>query len=277
MPDGVEAGILAVLASVIAQMSNWEPESDISRFNRSVLGEWQPMPEDFLKVLRAGLRVAKGSGGAFDPAIGAMVEAWGFGPAGRRSSPPAAGQGWRAISLDGDCVRRDAPVTLDLSGIAKGFAVDAVADRLLALGLQNFLIEIGGELRGEGVKPDGQPWWVDVEVPPGLSAPVTRIALCGLAIATSGDYRRWFEEDGIRYAHSLDPRTGIPVANGVASVTVFHPSTMYADAWATALLVLGPQEGLSLAARNGLAAMMITRGLSGAKEWMSPAFNSMLG
>jgi FAD:protein FMN transferase len=277
LPDGIEAGIRAVLASVIVQMSNWEPDSDISRFNRSAPGEWQQQPDDFLTVLRAGLQIAERSGGAFDPAVGNAVEAWGFGPAGARSASPEAGQGWRAIEIDGDRVRRLAPLALDFSGIAKGFAVDAVAARLSNMGLQHFLVEIGGELRGAGVKPDGQPWWVDLEPPPGMVLPPTHVALCGLSVATSGDYRRFFEEDGRRFAHSIDPRTAVPVDNGVASVSVLHESAMIADAWATALTVLGMRDGLQLAANEGLAVLMVTREEDGPKEWMTPAFAAMLG
>lgn len=277
VPDGVEAGIRAVLASVIAQMSNWEPDSDISRFNRSPIGEWQQLPTDFLTVLSAGLSIAERSGGAFDPAIGDAVDAWGFGPARARSALPDMRDGWRTIELEGDRARRLAPVALDFSGIAKGFAVDAVAAKLLEVGLRHFLVEIGGELRGVGVKPDGQPWWVDLEPPPGMSLPHVHVALCGLSVATSGDYRRYFEEDGRRFAHSIDPRTAAPIDNGVASVSVLHESAMMADAWATALTVLGPEAGLKLAADEGLAVLMVARGDDGPKEWMTPAFGAMLG
>lgn len=281
VPDGLEERIGSVLAHIIDAMSNWEADSAISRFNRSPVGEWQDMPEAFRFVLAAGLDVAARSGGAFDPAIGEAVDAWGFGPAGARPEPPArpamTGPGWRAVELAGGKVRRAAPVSLDFSGIAKGYAVDAVADCLSGLGLRHFLVEIGGELRGSGVRPDGQPWWVDVETPPGLSLPLTRVALCGLAIATSGDYRRRFVHEGRLHSHSIDPRSGAPIANGVASVTVLHESAMMADAWATAITVLGPREGLDLAAREGLAVLMVTReGEDGAREWMTPALAAML-
>lgn len=276
VPDKVEDSILATLASVIGQMSNWEPDSDISRFNRSVPGEWRRLPPDFLTVLRAGLDVAARSGGAFDPALGEAVEAWGFGPAAARTPAPPPRAGWRALEIDGDRARRLEPVILDFSGIAKGFAVDAVTARLSDMGLRHFLVEIGGELRGVGVKPDGQPWWVDLETPSGMSLPVTHVALCGLSVATSGDYRRYFEEDGTRFAHSIDPRAAAPVDNSVASVSVFHESAMIADAWATAVMVLGPEEGLRLAADEGLAALMVTREDGAPKEWMTPAFVAMV-
>ena len=266
------------LAGVIAQMSNWEPDSDISRFNSSAIGQWVPLPPDMMTVLQAGLHVARLSSGAFDPAVGRIVERWGFGPSGvtelvsalTHSSP------WTTIEVDGDKARRMADVTLDFSGIAKGFAVDAVARRLRDLGATSFLIEIGGELRGQSVKPDGQPWWVDAEAPPGLSLPTLRVALYGLSIATSGDYRRFREEGGRRLSHSIDPMTGCPIANDVASVTVLHDSAMLADAWATAITVLGHERGMALATRQGLAARLIRREGSGGLEYMTPALAAML-
>ena len=276
-PAGCAAEIEAVLARIIAQMSNWEPDSVISRFNRAPVGTWMPLPADMLTVLRAGLAMARLSDGAFDPAIGHQVDRWGFGPAilprpdAAPSTPP-----WQAIEIDGVEARRLAPVALDFSGIAKGFAVDAVAARLRAMGLANFLIEIGGELRGEGIKPDVQPWWVDVESPPDLSIPVLRVALSGLSVATSGDYRRYRLEDGRRLSHSIDPATGTPIATGVASVTVLHDSAMHADAWATAITILGPVRGMTLATRHALPARLILRTDTGAQEYMTPKLAAML-
>lgn len=275
-PPGCADAIEAVLARVIAQMSNWEAASDISRFNAAPIGMWQPLPGDMLTVLRAGLDIARISDGAFDPAIGRMVARWGFGPAGLSCAPAAAGAPWRAIELDGGRARRLADVTLDFSGIAKGFAVDAVAQALRDLGVVSFLVEIGGELRGDGVKPDIQPWWVDVAPPPGLPLPVLRVALCGLAIATSGDYHRFREEGARRLSHSIDPATGTPIANDVASVTVLHDSAMLADAWATAITILGPDRGMALATRHGLAACLIRRDGAGGVEYMTPALAAML-
>ena len=146
---------------------------------------------------------------------------------------------------------------------------------LRSMELRDFLVEIGGELRGEGVRPDGQPWWVDLEPVPGSRLAPLRAALHGLSIATSGDYRRSFAHGGRDYAHTLDPRTGRPLDNGVASVTVLHPSCMLADAWATALTVLGP-AGMALAEREGLAAHMAVRAGTGFVEHLSPALQAML-
>ena len=276
-PAGCAKAIEAVLARIIAQMSNWEAASDISGFNRGVIGAWTPLPADLLTVLRAGLDVARLSAGAFDPAIGYVVDQWGFGP-GVSTAPamPPPRPPWQCIEVDGVKARRTANVALDFSGIAKGFAVDAVAAELRAMGIANFLIEIGGELRGDGIKPDMQPWWVDVEAPPGLAVPTLRVALCGLSIATSGDYRRYRMDGDQRLSHSIDPATGAPIASGVASVTVLHDSAMLADAWATAITVLGADRGMALATRNGLAARLVLRTETGAQEYMTPALAEML-
>lgn len=276
-PAGCATVIENVLARIIAQMSNWEADSAISRFNRAPVGEWMILPLDMLTVLHAGLDMARLSGGAFDPAIGHLVDQWGFGPASLpHPAPSLRSPPWQAIALEGDKARRLADVALDFSGIAKGFAVDAIAAALRALGVTNFLVEIGGELHGEGVKPDMQPWWVDVEPPPGLAIPVLRIALCGLSVATSGDYRRYRMDGEARLSHSIDPARGAPIAPGVASVTVLHDSAMLADAWATAITVLGPDRGMALATRHALPARLVLRTPGGAQEYMTAALAAML-
>jgi thiamine biosynthesis lipoprotein len=274
-PAGCQTAIESVLARIIAQMSNWEPDSVISRFNRLAVGAWMPILEEMRTVLSAGLEMARLSGGAFDPAIGRLVDQWGFGP-GAQSVSTVIPAPWSCIELDGGRARRLADVTLDFSGIAKGFAVDAVAAELRALGIVHFLVEIGGELRGDGIRPDMQPWWVDVEAPPDLIVPTLRVALCHLAVATSGDYRRFRLEGGSRLSHSIDPATGAPIMQGVASVTVLHEQTMMADAWATAITVMGPDKGMQLATRHDLAARLVLRTSAGAQEYMTPRLAAML-
>jgi thiamine biosynthesis lipoprotein len=280
----IAGNIQAMLDRIVAQMSHWEPGSDLSRFNRSEPGRWQPLKPDFELVLRAGLEIAEASGGAFDPAMGSLADLWGFGPAGSRAGIPAdaevaaalARSGARHIETEPRKARRTAEAQLDFSGIAKGHGVDAVAEMLRSMGYADFLVEVGGELRGEGVKPDGQPWWVDLEAVPGAALAPIRVALHGLSVATSGDYRRAFTHAGRTYAHTLDPRTGRPLENGVASVTLLHPCCMRADAWATALTVLGA-EGTALAEREGLAAHMVVREGGGFREYLSPGLVEMLG
>ncbi|MEG3152131.1 FAD:protein FMN transferase [Sphingomonas sp. ZT3P38] len=277
----LRAAIVQALDGVIAEMSNWEADSAISRFNRAPPGSWQDLPDDLAHVLDAALSVARTSGGAFDPAAGALADLWGFGPCGRRAPPvedalAAASSGWEAIELSDRRARRTAAVRLDLSGIAKGFGVDALARALRALGTNDFLVEIGGELVGAGVKPGGDPWWVDLEAPPGARIAPLRVALHELAVATSGDYQRFFETEGRRYAHTIDPRTRRPVENGVVSATIVHSNCMMADAWATALTVLGPDEGMALAGREDLAARLIVRDGSAHRELLSPRLEAML-
>ncbi len=285
-PADARATIEAVCDNVIAQMSHWQAGSQISRFNHAAPGGWHRIGPDFAEVMRAALDIATRSGGAFDPAMGALADLWGFGPPGPRTDVPADDEiaaahrhgGVAAIDFDPLLLRlrRDRPVRLDLSGIAKGYAVDALGAALRQRGCTDFLVEIGGELSGSGVQPDGQPWWTDVEPPPGTAQVPLRVALHGLAIATSGDYRRGFEVAGTRHAHTIDPRTGRPVANGVVSVTVIDASCMIADGWASALTVLGTDDGMALAVREGLAALMLVREGAGLRELVSPALAAML-
>lgn len=276
----------AALDRIVAQMSNWQAGTALDRFNRSRPGTWHNVDLEFFRVVRAGVDMAEASGGAFDPSAGTLVDLWGFGPAPARLEPPSPEEiakaqhlvGWRRIGLDKAARRLLQPggIKLDLSGIAKGYGVDVLADLAVASGLRHVLVEIGGELVGRGVQPDGQPWWVDIEQPPDALLQTTRIALHEMAVATSGDYRRFFDHDGRRYAHSIDPRTGECVANGVASVTVLHQSCMMADALATALQVLGPEEGMDFATRHGHAALFILRDGNGYTERLSPALKMML-
>ncbi|WP_165585392.1 FAD:protein FMN transferase [Roseococcus sp. SYP-B2431] len=290
-PGGAETsalrpGIEAVLERVIAQMSGWRPDSDLCRFNAAPAGSRHAHPAEFATVLACALEIAEASDGAFDPTVAPLVNLWGFGPPpAARAMPEAqdiaqamAHVGWRKLPFAQSRVLQPGGMGLDFSGIAKGHAVDLVAMHLASLGIASFLVEIGGELRGQGMKPDGSPWWVALESVPGAAAPGEDfvVALHGLSVATSGDYRRFFERDGRRYGHTLDPRTGWPVANEVASVTVLHPSCMRADAWATALSVLGVRDGLELATRQGIGALFVTREEGRLAEHMSPVFAAML-
>lgn len=277
----VEAAIQQRLAALVAELSHWEPDSLLSRFNAMGPGEGLDLPPDFAAVIEAGLRVASASGGAFDPCMGALVQRWGFGPPGQPVPPSRAPhQAWRELGWDAVTRRLTQPggLMLDFSAIAKGHAVDRLSGLLTDLGLPHHLVEIGGELRGQGLKPEGQPWWVDVELPAvDCPLPVLRIALHQLAVASSGDYRRFrFTKDGRRLSHTLDPRSGEPVAHGLALVTVLHEHAMWADAWSTALMVLGPEQGLALASSEGLAARLVVRGPAGWQQRLSPALRDML-
>ena len=274
-PSDVVAGLQAAFDRVVAQMSQWAPDSDLSRFNRAPAGQWQAVQPELAHVMTAATRIAEASDGAFDIGLGELTELWGFGSKGPVTrAPDSVSPDDRTIEFDAGTsrVRRGAYAALDLSGIAKGYGVDLAAEWLLDQGVRHFLIEVGGELRGEGIRPDGQPWWVDVEMPPTSSRPAWRIALHDLSVATSGNYRRSFEADGQQFSHSFDPRTARPIINGVSSVTVVHRSCMMADGWATALTVVGPDRAMELADAEGLAATMVV----GDREFCSREWRAML-
>jgi len=274
-PAETTNGVRAAFDRVVAQMSQWDTQSDLSRFNRAAPGLWHHIPDEFAYVVESALGIARASGGAFDAGLGRLTEAWGFGSVGPiEAVPEQLGASDRTIDFDPAtrCIRRGEGAALDLSGIAKGYGVDLAAEWLLGAGVRHFLLEVGGELRGEGMRPDGQPWWVDVEMPPTSSIPPWRMALHDLSVATSGNYRRGFMADGRHYSHSFDPVTGRPIANGVLSVTVLHRRCMMADGWATALTVLGAEAGIGLADDLELAACIV----AGDREYLSRGWRAML-
>lgn len=287
-PLALRRDLTACLDRIIAAMSHWDARSDLSRFNAAPAESWVAVPADLLTVVACALDVAAASAGAYDPTLGPLVDLWGFGPAGP-SAPPtadaiAAAQarcGWERLRIDPDQGRLWQPggLHLDLSAIAKGFAVDKLACLLRDEGVPSYLVDIGGELRGWGIKPDATPWWVELEQARTLAGVAggrrTRLALHGLAIATSGDSRRFIQQEGRRLSHTIDPRTGSPIPDRLAAVTVVHPDCMRADVWATALSVLGPEQGMAVAMREGLAALFLLRGPGGIEERMSPAFAAL--
>ena len=287
------------LETVDSQMSTWRADSDLSRFNQASPGEWVTLPSPLFEVLHCALQVARESHGAFDPTAGPLVNLWGFGPGGRfreaNHAAPAQEEieaalarcGWQRVQLDmtGKAAQQAGGVYLDLSGIAKGYAVDLVAKVLHHAGYAKSLVEIGGELRGTGVKPNAQPWWVALETPrypeslemSALPYDVeTRVALHELSIATSGNYRRSFRKGDQLLAHTIDPRTGYPADHALASVTVLHQECMLADAYSTALTVLGADAGLAYANDHGIAANFISLTEVGWQEVCSAAFLAMM-
>ncbi len=276
------------LDRVVAQMSTWEAASDLCRFNRAAAGTWQALPHDFEQVMACALRIASKSDGAFDPTVGALVQAWGFGAGGGKPAVPAptvlaqarARPRWAQLALRGTPSELLQPggVQLDLSAIAKGYAVDLLLQALRLRGIDDALVEVGGELAGRGRKPDGTPWRVLVETGAdehGTLAPRV-LTLDGMAVATSGDRWHRFEHAGVRYAHTFDPRAGQPVAQAAAAVTVVADTAMEADAWATALTVMGVDAGLQFAATHGLAARFVAQSATGAREAMSARFADLL-
>lgn len=284
----LHAGIQAQLDAVVAQMSTWEAGSDISRFNRAAAGTTLQPPALFAEVLDAALEIARRSDGAFDPTVGPLVALWGFGAQAHAQRVPdpvllaatRARCGWQRLQWQHGQLTQPGALALDLSAIAKGFAVDLVSRWLHRQGIAAALVEVGGELRGYGGKPDGQPWRVLVEAGPEeeaqLSHPPRVLALDALAVATSGDRFHHFAQDGAQYSHTLDPRTGAPVSHAAAAVTVVARDAMHADGWATALTVMGVEQGLAFANAHALAARFITRTAHGIDEHLSTAFAGLL-
>lgn len=249
------------------QMSTFRPDSDLERLNAAPIGAWRPIPRELMHVLSTALEIGRLSGGAFDIGVGDLVRAWGFGaspgPDGRRIAGLAGRPSFeppKTLQLDpaGFRARRLAPLRLDLAGIAKGFGVDELAREMRASGLSSFLVGIDGEMRAEGLKPDGRPWTVAHERPSvGERDILGVLELSGAAVATSGTYRHRVEVGGRVLSHTMDPARGAPLENDLSAVTVLGETCMAADAWATALLVRGASEGPALARRLGLAALFV--------------------
>lgn len=272
----LHAGIQAQLDEVVAQMSTWREDSHLSRYNEAAAGSWHALPAQFQTVLGCALQIAQASDGAFDPTLGGLVAAWGFGAHGRGFAVPGQDTltqalqraGWRRLQWRGQASRellQPGGVQLDLSAIAKGFGVDQVARWLRSRGVLGGLVEVGGELFGWGLRPDGARWRVLVETASELDADTAPcvLALDGDAVATSGDRWHRFEAGGTRYAHTLNARSGQPVTQAAAAVTVLAHSAMEADAWATALTVMGPTQGLAFAGQRGMAARFVAHGAQG--------------
>ena len=284
----LHAGIETQLGLVVRQMSTWEADSDISAYNRADAGSWHAIPAEFQQVLRCALDIACQSGGAFDPTIAPLVGLWGFGAEARSDAPDTAELlqaharvDWQRVELDAETGRLLQPggVRIDLSAIAKGYAVDLVTQYLRAAGIVSALVEVGGELFGYGNKPDGEPWRVLVEAGPeddDHSLDPRVLELNGIAVASSGDRWHHYERDGRRYSHTIDPRTGAPREHAPAAVTVVASDAMQADGWATALTVLGGEAGYALAQARGLAARFLERTSDGLHERITDAFRTHL-
>lgn len=275
--SGLHQELAATVQQVDAQMSPWKPDSDLMRLNRAPVDTWVDLPAAFIAVLACALDIHRQSAGAFDPGVGALVDAWGFGAVrdtpdsvaihtARHATRPAT---HACVELEPTAgrARKHADLQLDLCGIAKGYAVDRMATVLQQHGVSHALVALDGELRAVGCQARGAPWAVALEQPEtGRRTVHGVIELQDLAVATSGDYRHYLAMDNARIAHTMDGRQSTPVNNAVASVTVLAHSGMQADAWATALLVAGPQEGLAMAQRIGLEALFLLRRPQGLVE-----------
>jgi thiamine biosynthesis lipoprotein len=285
--DALENDLVGALQIVDRLASTWRDDSELTAFNREQSVDWIPVSQQFCALLESALAVSEATGGAFDLTIGPLTNLWGFGPDGQINDPPsddaiaAAQQRVGFQNLEADCreqrVRKNFPdLYVDLSGWAKGYAVDQLAELLDARGIDNYLVEIGGELRVKGKNRENDKWAIGIEAPStSARVPHAILHVTDTSVATSGDYRNYFEYAGQRFSHTIDARTGRPVIHNLAAVTVVNPSTAYADAMATALLVLGPDDGPQLAQELGIAGYFLVRNQTGIREITTSDFDKL--
>lgn len=283
-PTEITRQVKELLEKVNGQMSTYQKDSELSLFNQSTSTDWLPVSAELYGVIKESIQISKLSNGLFDVTVGPLVNLWGFGPDKMMVSPPDEAVikgllnqiGYNRLTLkdDGLFVKKDIPgLYVDLSGIAKGYGVDQVGLLLERLGLMDYMVEIGGEIRVKGKNNQGQPWQIAVEKPTAERRAIEKVlAITDTGMATSGDYRNYFEVDGVRFSHTIDPRTGRPIDHKLASVTILSDTSMEADGLATAIMVLGPDEGYKFAELNQIAAFFIIKSDQGFVERMSSAF-----
>ena len=277
----------SVLVAVNRQMSTYIKDSEISRFNRYGKTDWYEVSLDLATVIKHSIRISEKSNGAFDITIGPLVNLWGFGAEARAYEIPndkdikdrMKYSGYQNVSvrMSPPAIKKDIPeIYCDLAAIAKGFGVDAVSEYLDSQDISNYLVEIGGEVRARGINHRGVEWRIGVSTPDNRMGIQKAISISDRSIATSGDYWNYFEKDGVRYSHTIDPRTGRPITHKLASVTVIHDSCMVADALATAIDVLGPENGYDFAVKEELSVFMIIKTGDGFIEKTTPKFDKIL-
>ena len=286
--EALQAQIDAELQAVNDEMSTYLPDSTISSFNAAEAGVGVAVEAELLAMVELSRELSEASEGAFDITVGPLVDAWGFGPDPQTRTEPSSEQlaalrervGLAKLNIQAEppqLAKTVAGLRIDLSAIAKGHGCDRIAGLLDAEGLTNYMVEIGGEVRVRGHNPGGEPWKIGVEKPTATAGEgrvvQQLLRVSEVAVATSGDYRNYWEKEGVRYSHTLDARTGRPIEHRLASVTVVHPdSAAEADGWATALNVLGPEEGLAVAEAEGIAAYFLIRSGEGFEAKASSAF-----
>ncbi|SLN67541.1 Thiamine biosynthesis lipoprotein ApbE precursor [Roseovarius albus] len=291
--EAIATAVVDALAMVNASMSNWDPESEVSKFSALKTLDAIPVSSGLARLMAVANEVNDQSEGRFDVTLDPLISLWGFGPRKPEDPVPSdeeitqawlqVGQG-HLLTLDAEAqtlTKSHPDVSLNLSAIAKGFGIDAVATALQAQGLENYMVEIGGDLVAEGRNPKGEPWRIGVEKPQlGAQSVQVVVPLLGQGLATSGDYRNFFEHEVQRYSHIIDPTTGRPITHATTSVTVIADTAMLADAWATAMLVLGAEAGLELAEAHKLAVFFISRDVSLGEDAyitaQSSAFHALL-
>ncbi|MGB2131517.1 MAG: FAD:protein FMN transferase [Marinobacterium sp.] len=281
--DQVKTEVGALLSRINQQMSTYIDDSELSVLNKTEPGREMVVSPELMQVLQEAQRISNLTGGAFDVTVGPLVNLWGFGPDGRITHAPEDEQiqslqariGYRFVYLEPETLQltKAGQQYIDLSAIAKGYGVDELARVLEVRGVEHYLVEIGGELRAKGGKPGGEPWRLAIETPSAGERSVQDvISVTAGAVATSGDYRNYFEEDGVRFSHTIDPRTARPITHRLASVTVIRPTCAEADALATALMVMGEEEGYNFALEQGIDAFFISKADQGFQTRHTPGF-----
>ena len=277
-----------ILLQINNQMSTYQEDSELSKINQSKNLEWINISADLFSVIDTALSISDKTNGAFDITIGPIVNLWGFGPPEQTEQIPTNEDIITTLKLTGYqylhlrnspyALKKDKEgIYIDLSGIAKGYAVDKIAAYLDQLGVKNYMVEIGGEIKAKGVNHQNISWQIGIEKPVMGERSVQKvISLDNIAMATSGDYRNYFEKNGNYYSHTINPKTGRPVTHQLASVTVLHKIAMVADAIATALLVMGPEAGRQLAEQENWAALFILRDKNNFVEIKTIAFDQAM-
>lgn len=277
-----------LLNRINALMSTYDQSSEVSRFNRQTTTDWFDLSDETFAVVELAQLISSQTAGAFDISVGPLVDLWGFGATEPEQTPPAADQlrdvltgvGYQHLRLRAQppSIGKQVPaLRIDLSAIAKGYAVDVLTEHLDRLQVKNYLVEIGGEMKMSGYRYDGTPWRVAIEKPLEGIRTVERIfPLTDIALATSGNYRNYFEVDGQRYGHTIDPASGQPIRHKLASVTVFDPACARADALATALMVMGEERGIGFSEEHNIAAYFLIHEKTGLVSYKSPAFAALV-
>lgn len=284
-PETLQRETETILSALDYQLSNYRPDSLIQQFNALPAHSCQTMPEPVLTLVAAGERLSVESEGALDLTVEPLLALWGFGPHHGQHVPTddeiaAARQfvGHQYLRIQNGQLCKDVALKVDFNSIAAGYAVDRVAARLESLGVHSYLIEITGELTAKGRKPDGSAWRIAIEAPKeGEREAMEVIELDGYSISTSGDYRNYFEKEGRRYSHTLDPQTGTPIQHHLASVTVADASALRADGLSTVFMVMGPERGLAFAERHGIAALFVSREEQGFVTKSTQTFDRLFG
>nr|WP_247670857.1 FAD:protein FMN transferase [Alteromonas sp. MMG017] len=284
--EGLQEEIDAKLVNINKMMSTYDTTSELSRFNQYRYSDNFAVSPETLTVVNEALRLARLSDGVLDVTVGPLVNLWGFGPNKRPEKVPTQADidavrdyvGYEKLSTTPTGLMKANPMLyVDLSTIAKGYGVDEVAAILDAHDLQDYLVEIGGEMRVKGERGDGSEWLIAIEKPVTTERAVQKVVSIGTnAIATSGDYRNYYEEDGKRYSHLIDPNTGSPITHDLVSVTVVNPSSMIADGLATAFNVMGWERAIDLAEQEQLAVFLIRRTADGFEEYATAEFDKLV-